>query len=110
AVLLIGVAVALRGVQSAPAGDAAAELKVLATFALGGTGSWDYPTADPDNHRLYISRSTCVLVIDTETGNLVGEFQGIRGAHGVAVVPERNLGFATSGGENMRAVFDLETL
>ena len=59
AILLIGVAVALTGAQPAPAGAAtAAELKVLATFPLGGMGGWDYPTADPDNHRLYITRST----------------------------------------------------
>ncbi len=88
----------------------AAELRVLNTFEVGGSGGWDYPTVDPAAHRLYIARGTRIMVLDAERGTLLGEVADLQGAHGVALVPDRNLGFATSGRENAIAVFDLTTL
>ena len=34
---------------------------------VGGEGGWDYLTVDSAAHRLYIARSTHVMVIDTVT-------------------------------------------
>src|SRR5438128_2550950 len=65
-----------------------AEIKVLDTFQVGGSGGWDYPTIDGDAHRLYIARGTRVTVLDSETGKSVGEVPGLTGAHGVALVPD----------------------
>src|SRR5262249_5300484 len=52
---------------------ASTEYKVANTWKLGGDGGWDYLTADGAGHRLFISRSTRVMVIDTESGKQVGE-------------------------------------
>ena len=46
---------------------------LLDTWKLGGEGGWDYLKADSDTHRLYISRATRVMVVDTESGKPVGE-------------------------------------
>ncbi len=81
-----------------------------ATWKIGGDGGWDYLSVDPDAHRLYVARQNRVQVIDTEKGTLVGEVPGLDGAHGVALAPEFNRGFASSGKSNTVVVFDLKTL
>src|SRR5207249_1567113 len=39
----------------------------------------------------------------------LGEVTDLRGVHGAALVPDRGLGFVSSGGEDAVAVFDLKT-
>jgi DNA-binding beta-propeller fold protein YncE len=80
------------------------------TYALGGDGSWDYVVPDPPSHRVYIARQTRVMVIDTNTGTLVGEVKGVNGAHGTAIAPSSGHGFATSGTDRTVLMFDLKTL
>ena len=46
---------------------------VIKTYKLGGDGGWDYITFDPASNRLYISRSTHVIVIDADSGRPVGD-------------------------------------
>ena len=58
---------------------------VTHTYLLGGEGSWDYVIPDPPNHRLFIARQTRLMVVDEDTGDLLGEVTGINGAHGTAV-------------------------
>src|SRR5258708_1748467 len=70
---------------------------VTHTYALGGDGSWDYVVPDPPTHRLYIARQNRVMVVDEDSGKLLGEVTGIQGAHGTAVAPATGHGFATSG-------------
>src|SRR5947199_940512 len=79
------------------------------TYTLGGDGSWDYIVPDPPNHRLFIGRQNRVMVVDEDTGTLLGEVTGIQGAHGTAVVPAASHGFATSGNDRSVVMFDLET-
>ena len=91
---------------SAPAG----ELAVLKVIPGDGTGGWDYLTVDPEGKRVYVSRATRVMVFDIEAGKLLGEVADTTGVHGIALVPDHNLGFATCGREGAVAVFDLKTL
>ena len=81
-----------------------------ATWKIGGVGGWDYLTVDPEAHRLYLTRGDRVEVIDTEKGTAIAEIPGLDGGHGVAIVPEVNRGFATSGKSNSVLMFDLATL
>ena len=55
---------------------------------LTGADGWDYLTVDSANHRLYISRSTHVAVIDTSTGKVVGDIPDTAGVHGIALDPQ----------------------
>src|SRR5258708_5581452 len=83
--------------------------KVTHTYALGGEGSWDYIVPDPPNHRLFIARQTRVMVVDEDTGKLLGEVKDIQGAHGTAVAEGSGRGFATSGNDQSVVMFDLKT-
>ncbi len=92
-------------------GLAAAEgYHVIKTYKLGGDGGWDYLTLDPASNRLYISRSTHVIVIDADSGRPVGEIPDTPGVHGIALAPEFGRGFVSNGREGTVSVFDLSSL
>jgi outer membrane protein assembly factor BamB len=76
---------------------------------LGGDGSWDYIVPDPPNHRLFIARQNRVMVVDEDSGMLLGEVTGIQSAHGTAVAESTGHGFATSGNDQSVVMFDLKT-
>lgn len=77
---------------------------------IGGDGGWDYLTADPAAHRLYVSHATKVVVIDTQTNLVVGEIADTPGVHGIALAPQLNRGFVSAGRANEVNVVDLATL
>lgn len=79
------------------------------TFHVGGDGGWDYVTIDAPNHRLFVTRSTHTMAIDTGNGKVLGDVSGQHGSHGVALVPRLNRGFITDGGAGVIVVFDLRT-
>jgi outer membrane protein assembly factor BamB len=83
--------------------------KVTHTYTLGGDGSWDYVVPDPPHHRIFVARQTRVMVIDEDSGKLLGEVTGINGAHGTAVAESTGHGFATSGNDQAVVMFDLKT-
>jgi YVTN family beta-propeller protein len=83
--------------------------KQTAKWTIGGEGGWDYLTLDPTGDRLFIAHSTKIEVIDLATGKSVGELPAT-GAHGVALVPEKHLGFSTNGRAGTVTVFDSQTL
>jgi outer membrane protein assembly factor BamB len=87
----------------------AATYRVTHTYPLGGDGSWDYIVPDPPLHRLFIGRQNRVMVVDENTGALLGEVSGIDGAHGTAIATSSGHGFATSGNDGMVVMFDLKT-
>ncbi len=79
------------------------------TYALGGDGAWDYVVPDPPNHRLFIARQDRVMVVDEDTGKLLGQVTDINGAHGTAVAEATGHGFATAGNDQAVLMFDLKT-
>ena len=79
------------------------------TYTLGGDGSWDYIVPDPPNHRLFIARQNRVMVVDEDSGMLLGEVTGIQGAHGTALVDGTGHGFATSSKDQSVVMFDPKT-
>jgi DNA-binding beta-propeller fold protein YncE len=83
--------------------------RVTHTYTLGGEGRWDYIVPDPPNHRLFIARQDRVMVVDEDSGMLLGEVTGIQGAHGTAVAEATGHGFATEGNNQSVAMFDLKT-
>ena len=83
---------------------------LIKKFEVGGEGSWDYLYADSTAHRLYISRSTRVIVLDSETGASIGEIPNTNGVHGIAIAEEAGRGFTSNGRDNAVTMFDLKTL
>jgi DNA-binding beta-propeller fold protein YncE len=93
-----------------PVASAQSGWQVLRTLHIGGEGGWDYVTVDAPNHRLFVTRSTHTLAIDASTGKVLGDIQGQKGSHGVAIVTRLNRGFITDGGgSGAIVVFDLKT-
>src|SRR5215475_11823070 len=88
----------------------ASDYKVTRTWKLGGDGGWDYLSVDSEARRLYIARSTRVMVLDADSGKLLTEIPDTPGVHGVALVPEFARGFISDGGEDMVTIFDLKSL
>jgi DNA-binding beta-propeller fold protein YncE len=83
---------------------------VIKKVQLGGEGGWDLLTVDSAARRLYISRSTHVMVVDIDTDKVVGDIPNTSGVHGIAVAPELNRGFTSNGKTNTATIFDLKTL
>lgn len=92
-------------VKAAPAG-----YHVLKTLDLGGEGGWDYLIAEPESGRLFISRSTHVMVVDLATGKVAGDIPDTAGVHGIALAPELGRGFTSNGKAGTATIFDLKTL
>jgi DNA-binding beta-propeller fold protein YncE len=95
---------------SSPPASARQGYHVIKQTVIGGDGNWDYVTVDPDAHRVYVPRGTHVQVLDESTHKLVADIPGMKGLHGVAIVPKVNRGFVTGNDpKGVIYVFDLKT-
>ncbi len=101
--LLVAVALAL------PAASSAQTFKV-AKYSIGGDGGTDYLTAEPGTGRVFVSRSTHVMVIDGASGKVIGDIPDTPRNHGIALVPSSGHGFITSAGDSTVTMFDIATL
>jgi len=77
---------------------------------LGGEGGWDYLYCDSAARRIYLSRSTHVMVVDADSYAIVGDIPNTPGVHGIAIVSDLNKGFISNGRDNSVTIFDLKTL
>ena len=106
---LVGVcAVAFATLAAAPPPQGTG-YHLLKKITLGGQGGWDYLSADPTSHRLFISRGTHIMVLDAD-GAVVGDIPNVQGTHGAQIVPELGRGFSSNGRANSVTIFDLKTL
>src|SRR6478752_631978 len=85
-------------------------LHVIKTYKVGGEGGWDYLKADPDSRRLFISRAAHVIVLDMDSGKVVGDIPDTPGVHGIALANDLGRGFTSNGREGSVTIFDLKTL
>jgi DNA-binding beta-propeller fold protein YncE len=79
-------------------------------FDIGGTGGTDYITAEAGTGRVFVSRSTHVMVIDGATGKVLGDIPDTPGNHGIAFSAKSNHGFTTNSGDSTVTMFDIKTL
>lgn len=86
------------------------QYKLADTVKLGGEGGWDYLTYEHGAHRLFITRGSHVMVVDTNTLKQVADIPDLNGIHGVALAPDLGRGFISNGGDDSVAIFDLKTL
>src|ERR1041384_558818 len=88
-----------------------AEYRILNRFPIAGdAGGYDYLRVDPAARRIYVAHEKHVEVLDADSGKAIGQVGPTVRAHGVALVPELNHGFATSGIDDQVTMFDLKTL
>jgi len=83
---------------------------VTKKIKLGGEGGWDYLTFDAKGNRVFISRGTHVMVVDADTGAVVGDIPETAGVHGIALVQDMDKGYTSNGRASTVTVFDLKTL
>src|SRR5882757_3875307 len=84
--------------------------RVTKTISVGGDEGWDYVTVDSDARRVYVSHGSHVVVLDADSGKVVGDIPDTQGVHGIAIAPEAGRGFTSNGRANTVTVFDLKTL
>jgi DNA-binding beta-propeller fold protein YncE len=108
-ILLIPGASRLRAARP-PAAQNGAGYHLVHTYKVGGDGFWDYMLVDPEHRRLFISHSSRVVVMNVDTGKIVGDIPNTDGVHGIAIAPELNRGFTSDGEANGVTIFDLTTL
>ncbi len=84
--------------------------KIIDKIVIGGELKWDYLSVDTSTHRLFVSHSSEVDVINLDNDSLVGRITGLNGVHGIAFAAEYGKGFITNGKGNTITMFDLKTL
>jgi YVTN family beta-propeller protein len=92
---------------SAPANS---DLQVLQRWKVGGAGGWDYLTLDAAGKRLFVSRSTRVDVISTDSGKVTGTIPNTLGVHGIALAEDTKRGYTSNGKADSVTVFDSDSL
>jgi YVTN family beta-propeller protein len=90
--------------------QAAEEYRILKNIPVAGDYGWDYMAVDEGSRRLYVSHDREVVVLDTDSGALVGLIPNTRGLHGIAIVPSLKRGFITNGTPGTVTIFDTSTL
>ena len=89
---------------------AAGPYHFIKDIPIGGNGFWDYLAVDPAAHRLYVSHSDHIVVIDLNTDKIVGQIANTPGVHGIAIADNLGLGVASIGRGNKAGIVDLKTL
>ena len=89
---------------------AADNYQITKKIPIPGQGSWDYLTVDESARRLYVSHGTQVVVLDLDSGAIVGKIENTQGVHGIAIAPDLGRGFVSNGQSSTVTIFDLKTL
>ena len=84
--------------------------KIPFAAANGGHEYYDYLTFDASTRRLYLSHGTEVIVVNADSGTVVGNIGDMKQNHGIALAKEFGKGFITDGGDHSVVIFDLKTL
>jgi DNA-binding beta-propeller fold protein YncE len=104
------VRVSMLGVALVAAHAANAQSFKVEKYDIKGDGGTDYVTAEAGTGRVFVSRSTHVMIVDGATGKVLGDIADTPGVHGVALAPKAGHGFTTNGGNSTVTMFDLKTL
>jgi DNA-binding beta-propeller fold protein YncE len=83
---------------------------VKKAWPIGGAGSWDYLTMDPQAQRLYIAHGRQVQVVDVNSGSVMGEISGLYEAHQIALDDTGAYGYVSDGLADAVDVFDRASL
>jgi DNA-binding beta-propeller fold protein YncE len=83
---------------------------LVKTISLPGDEGWDYLTVDGAARRVYVSHATHVVVVDADSGAIVGDIPDTAGVHGIALATDLGRGFTSNGRANTVTIFDLKTL
>jgi DNA-binding beta-propeller fold protein YncE/mono/diheme cytochrome c family protein len=89
---------------------AASKYHVIKRIPIPGDTGWDYIAADSEGRRLYVPHGIEVVVLDLDSGAIVGKITAQKGVHGVAIAREFGHGFISATDPGSVTMFDLKTL
>src|ERR1700746_2147564 len=90
-VLLFGASLTLAAASDAPKFN-------VEKFDIKGDGGTDYVTVESATGRVFVSRGTHMMVVDGQTGTVVGDIPDTPGVHGAGIATKAGHGFTTNGG------------
>src|SRR5499427_10795542 len=79
-------------------------------FDIKGEGGTYYVAVEAATGRVFVSRSTHMMVVDGATGKVLGDIPNTPGVHGAGIATKAGHGFTTNGGDQTVMMFDLKTL
>jgi len=79
-------------------------------FDIKGDGGTDYVAVEAATGRVFVSRSTHMMVVDGATGKVLGDIPNTPGVHGAGIATRVGHGFTTNSGDQTVTMFDLKTL
>jgi DNA-binding beta-propeller fold protein YncE len=79
-------------------------------YDIKGDGGTDYVTVEAATGRVFVSRSTHMMVVDGATGKVIGDILNTPGVHGAGLASKHGHGFTTNSGDQTVTMFDLKTL
>src|SRR5215510_4024257 len=79
-------------------------------FDIKGDGGTDYVAVEAATGRVFVSRGTHMMVVEGQTGKVVGDIPDTPGVHGAGIATRAGHGFTTNGGDQTVTMFDLKTL
>src|SRR5580765_8741956 len=109
ALVTAALAISLMGALTSGA-QGSSGYHILKTLPVGGDEGWDYVAVDSDARRVYLAHGTHVVVLDADSGAVVGDIPDTQGVHGIALAPDLGRGFTSNGRANTATIFDLKTL
>jgi YVTN family beta-propeller protein len=77
---------------------------------IKGEGGTDYVAVEAATGRVFVSRSTHMMVIEGATGKVLGDILNTPGVHGAGLATKAGHGFTTNSGDQTVTMFDLKTL
>lgn len=110
AVVLLSLATSFVLADFAQAAPGPSGYHVVKTIRIGGNGRWDYCVVDSAARRLYVAHGTHVVVLDADSGAVVGDIPNTPRVHGIALATDLGRGFISAGKANTIIIFDLKTL
>jgi len=84
--------------------------RIIKKIPIAGDGGWDYVAADSEGRRLYVSHNTEIVVLDLDSGAIVGKITAGEDTHGAAIARELGRGFISASDPGSVTIFDLKTL
>src|ERR1017187_10121538 len=79
-------------------------------FDIKGDGGTDYVAVEAATGHVFVSRATHMMVVEGNTGKVLGDIANTPGVHGAGIATKAGHGFATNGGDSTVTMFDLKTL
>jgi len=67
--------------------------RVQNQWNLGGNGGWSSLVLDLSAHRLYIPRTDHIMIVDSETGELIGNVEGMKNIREIALDDSGKYGY-----------------